>query len=173
MCVLPFLAAAVLLTATAGWSAPTVDGVVAAGEYGKSLTLDYDAITVSYDVGADGGLTFAVSAPTTGWVGIGLGAVVMDGAHVFMGYVKDGRAIFSEQLGSGHSHAPAAATLADSEAVRQDAGTTTIEFHVPAGKVPITGGKLGIIAAFSGSADLVTYHEDNHDGAYIDIAPPP
>jgi hypothetical protein len=162
----------VLASVLPAWSAPTVDGVVSDGEYSRSLSLDYDAVTVHYDVGADGGLTFAVSAATTGWVGIGLGSVVMDGAHIFIGYVRDGKAVFSEQLGSGHTHAPSGPALADSEAVRQDAGTTTIEFHVPAGKVPVDGGKLDIIVAFSGSADLTTYHEDNHDGAIIDLSSP-
>jgi len=155
-----------------GWSAPTVDGKVVPGKYSHSLSLVDGDVTVSYDVATDGGMTFAVTAPTTGWVGIGLGSVVMDGAHIFMGYVKDGTPVFSEQVGSGHTHAPAPAALADAEAVVQAGGVTTLEFHVPAGKVPVAGKKLSIIVAYAGAADLTTYHEDNHDGAVIDFAAP-
>ncbi len=160
----------ILMASVAAWPVPKVDGTVMPGEYSKSMSLDYDAITVYYQADSNGGLTIAVTAQTTGWVGIGLGSVVMDGAHIFMGYVADGKPVFSEQVGSGHSHQEAATRLADSFAVGQAGGTTTVELHVPAGKLPVVGGKLDFIVAYAGAADLTTYHDDNHDGGTIDLS---
>jgi len=160
-----------LMASTAAWSNPTVDGKASPGEYGKSISLDYDAITVFYQPDGIGGLTLAVTAATTGWVGIGLGSVVMDGAHIFMGCVADGKPVFSEQVGSGHSHQESVMRFADSFAVSQAGGTTTVEFHVPAGKLPVVDRKVSFIVAYSGAADLTTYHDDNHDGGTIDLSP--
>jgi hypothetical protein len=159
-----------LLPAVCGWALPTVDGKVSSGEYGRSLSLLYGDATVWYQADPEGGLYLAVSAPTTGWVGIGLGSVVMDGAHIFMGYVKDGVPVFSEQVGSGHSHAPSPAAFADRSAVGQEGGVTTIELHVPGNRLPRSGSRVPFIVAFAGSADLTTFHEDNHDGGMIDLS---
>ena len=56
-----------------------------------------------------GGLYLVVSAVTTGWVG---------------------NPVFSEQGGDGHSHRQSPTNSADSFAVGQQDGVTTIEFHV-------------------------------------------
>jgi hypothetical protein len=162
------------LLLAAGYAAaqPRVDGRVAAGEYDKSISVVDGAATVYYQFDAGGGLSVAVSAATTGWVGIGLGSSVMDGAHIFMGYVKDGVPVFSEQVGAGHSHHESRDRSADSSAASQAGGTTTIEFHVPAGKVPLTGTTVPFIVAFSGAANLTTYHEDTRDGGTMDMTAP-
>jgi hypothetical protein len=163
-----------LLLLSAGFSAalPTVDGRIADGEYSRSVPLMDGDVTVFYQADARGGLYLAVRAPTTGWVGIGLGSAVMDGAHIYMGYVKDGTPVFSEQVCEGHSHRPAQDASADSFALVQEGGKTTIEIHVPAEKVPFVGKKVSFIVAFSGSADLTTFHDDNHDGSTIDLSAP-
>src|SRR5208337_4349881 len=96
------------------WCLPKVDGSVTPGEYSRSLSLVDGSVTVSWQADASGGLYVAVSAPTTGWVGLGLGSVVMDGAHIFMGYVKDGTPVFSEQVGVGHGHSKSPTRFADS-----------------------------------------------------------
>jgi hypothetical protein len=162
--------AALLLPAVLAWSLPTVDGSIMAGEYSRSLSFVDGSATVYYQADAAGGLYLAVSATTTGWVGIGLGSVIMDGAHIFMGYVKNGTPVFSEQIGEGHSHRQSSSRSADSFAAGEHEGVTTIEFHVPAGAVPFDGKKLSFIVAYSGSADLTTFHDDNHDGGVIDLS---
>jgi hypothetical protein len=159
-----------LLMSAVAWSLPTVDGTITPNEYGKSISVLDGAATVYYQVDASGGLYLAVSAMTTGWVGLGLGTAVMNGAHIFMGYVESGNPVFSEQIGEGHSHRQSPTNSADSFAVGQKGGMTTIEFHVPFDKLPIVGKSINFIVAFSGSADLTTYHEDNHDGGTIDLS---
>jgi len=163
------LAVLAALVGMHGWSAPMVDGKISEGEYDHSLSLIYDTAMVYYQFGADGSLSLAVTAPTQGWVGLGLGSVVMDGAHIFMGYVKDGQPVISEQIGQGHSHDPSPNTWADASRVTQIAGATILELHIPAGRVPIDGRKIGIIVAYSGAADVTTFHDDNHDGAFIEV----
>jgi hypothetical protein len=161
---------ALLLFSSLAWSLPTVDGSVTPGEYSRSMSLVDGAVTVSWQADTSGGLYVAVSAATTGWVGLGLGSVVMDGAHIFMGYVRNGSPVFSEQLGVGHSHSQSPNRSADSFAVSLHDGTTTLELHVPADRVPLDGKKVDFIVAFSGSADLTTFHEDNHDGGFMDLS---
>jgi DOMON domain len=161
-----------VLAAACAAAQPKVDGRVTPGEYSRSISVVDGAATVYYQFDAGGGLSVAVSAATTGWVGIGLGSSVMDGAHIFMGYVKNGATVFSEQIGTGHSHHESRDRSADSSAVSQAGGTTTIEFHVPAGKVPLTGTTVPFIVAFSGSPDLSTYHEDTRDGGTMEKTAP-
>jgi hypothetical protein len=161
-----------LLTAGSACALPTVDGRVTDGEYSRSIPLMYGDVTVYYQADERGGLYLAVTAPTTGWVGIGLGSAVMDGARIFMGSIKDGTPVFSEQVGEGHSHRPAPDRAADRYALVQEGGKTTLELHVPFEKVPFFEKKVSVIAAFSGSADLTTFHDDNHDGGTIDLSAP-
>jgi hypothetical protein len=128
-----------------------------------------DTAAVSWSADGHGGLFVAVSAQTTGWVGVGLGSAVMDGAWIFMGFVKDGEPVFSEQRGTGHTHRPVAAARADRWAVAQTGGQTTIEFHLPAGQVPVSGTSFPFIVAYSGAPDLTTFHEDSLDGGVITL----
>ena len=165
-------AAASFLTAAICWTLPHVDGKIAEGEYARSISLVYGDAAVYYQVDSTGGLYVAVSAPTEGWVGLGLGSVVMDGAHIFMGYVTSGQPVLSEQIGEGHSHHPSPIAWADLSAMAQNAGVTTLEIHIPADKMPKAARKIGFIVAFSSSADLTTYHDDNHDGGFMDLSAP-
>jgi hypothetical protein len=162
-------AAAFLVTAAFCQAIPLVDGTVGKGEYARSISLVYGDATVSYQSDSSGGLYVAVSASTTGWVGIGLGSVVMDGAHIFMGYVSGGKPVFSEQVGEGHSHHPTPISWADQGAVAAGDGVTTLEIHIPAARLLDAPKKMGFIVAFSGSADLTTYHDDNHDGGFMEL----
>lgn len=155
--------------AAAVWSEPTVDGRVSPGEYAHSVpALDGDA-AIRYASDGRGGLYVAVSAAADGWLGIGLGSQVMAGASILMGYVKDGRGVFSEQLGAGHGHGENPSPLADSSAVSRDGGVLTIEFHVPAGRLPAAGGRVEFIVAYSTGADLTSYHESNHDSGSFQL----
>jgi len=165
-----FLLAALAALPASG-AFPVVDGKVSAGEYAQSISLIYGDATLFYSVDDSGGLYVAVKAKTGGWVGFGLGSTVMDGAHIFMGLLKDGKQVISEQLGQGHGHKPSPVTWADASAVGQESGMTTLELHVPADKLEGLGNRIGFIVAFSGASDLTTYHEDNHDGGFIDLRP--
>jgi len=164
-----FCAAFWFLVATAAWAAPTVDGRQDPGEYTHLVTVINDTATVSWSADGQGGLFLAVSAPTTGWVGVGLGAPVMDGAWIFMGFVKDGKPVFSEQKGVGHSHRPVDSNRADLWAVAQADGRTTVEFHVPAARMPVTDSSFPFITAYAGAPDLTTFHEDSLDGGTITV----
>jgi len=148
---------------------PVVDGTVKAGEYSHQASVIGNTATVSWSPDGSGGLFLAVSAPTTGWVGLGLGSQVMDGAYIFMGFLKDGKAVFSEQKGAGHSHRAVADPRADQSAVGQAGGKTMVEFHLTADKLPVKGSSFPFIVAYSGAADLKTFHEDTADGGVITL----
>jgi hypothetical protein len=168
-----FAGVLLLVAAVGGWPLPVVDGKVSEREYSHSLSLIYGDATLSYAVDGSGGLYLALSARTMGWVGVGLGSAVMDGAHIFMGFLKEGKPVVSEQEGKGHGHAPSAATWADARAVGEESGVTTLELHVPGDRVRWQGGRISFIVAFAGTPDLATFHEDNHDGGFIDLRPDP
>ena len=165
-----FIGFALLMAAGTGlWALPVVDGAVNPEEYPYAIkTLDGTA-TISYAPDPQGGLYFAVSAATAGWVGLGLGSRVMDGAAIFMGFVKDGAAVFSEQTGAGHRHAESAGHRADKSAVGLKEGVTTIEFHIPADRLPIMGKSFHFIVAYADAANLSTFHEDNETGGTITL----
>jgi len=146
-----------------------VDGRVSPGEYRQPIQVFDGQVQIYYAADRDGGIYFAVSARTKGWVGLGLGTPIMDGATIFMGYVRDGKAVFSEQLGNGHTHSPNPEPIADASATGQDGDITTIEFHIKAGKLPFTTKKFNYIVAFSPAADLTTFHEDNETGGTITL----
>ncbi len=115
-------------------SAPTLDGIVAAKEY--SLSLPVGKITLSASRTADT-VYLAVSAPTTGWVSVGLGSELMDGAQLFLGYVAGGKPSFTQQLGSGHGHSELAKPLEVRDALRETGGVTFASYHLARGSVKL------------------------------------
>jgi hypothetical protein len=118
--------------------------------------------TLVYGKDAQGGLSISLTVETTGWIGVGLGSSKMDGATIFMGYVKDGKPVFSQQKGSGHTHSAMDMPLWDQESVTLDSGKTTLGFHLPAAQIPYQGNQLPFIVAWSGATNL-TQHHDAHD----------
>ena len=158
-----------LIIGGALWATPAVDGAVGQGEYPYAIKVLDGSVTISYAPDRQGGLYLAVSAAATGWVGLGLGSHVMDGAYIFMGYVRDGQAVFSEQQGSGHRHAASPEHRADQSAVGLQGGVTTIEFHIPADKLPFADKNCNFIVAYADAADLSTFHEDNETGGTIKL----
>ena len=157
------------LAAVPLWSQPLVDGIVQKSEYQHAIKALDGTATISYSVDAKGGLNIAVAAKTSGWVGLGLGSQVMDGAYIFMGYVRNGKTVFSEQKGSGHQHTASTVHRADTSSVRQTGGITTIEFHVQADKLPFKGKKFDYIVASAGAPNLTAFHEDSIDGGSISL----
>ena len=122
--------------------APVVDGSVAEGEYG--LSLSYDGITIGLALVGDT-LHVAASAATTGWVGVGFGSDKMDGARIFFSFVDaEGNVFFAEQEGTGHKHRDVVGTVATAYAVDEVEGTTTLEATVPAAFVRGTSYEDGV-----------------------------
>ncbi len=142
---------------------PLVDGKIEKGEYASSKSVLDGASTLYYSSDGSGGLFVALETKTLGWAGIGLGSRRMDGARIYMGFVKDQTPVFSEQLGSGHRHNPVKDKTADKSIVAQNGSQNVLEFHLPADKLPFKGKAVNYIAAFAAASDLSSYHEDNFD----------
>ena len=139
---------------------PSIDGVIQAGEYGYSQ--DFDQQMTLYASRTATTLYLAVVANTTGWVAVGLGSPRMDGADIFMGFVKDGKVTFKPQLGKGHRHSDAPADVADtlvSYAMKQAGGKTTLEVALKAGAY-VKGGQssLDVIFAMGDQDSFTQYH---------------
>lgn len=134
---------------------PLQDGVVAAGEY--QFTSTQSGIKVSATLGADNLLYLAIEAPTKGWVALGTGSAVMDGARLFIAWEADGKGNLSEQVGAGHYHAVATDSLAKKWALKTNGGTTSFELVVPA-SAAISGGKVVVLASYAATASLTQRH---------------
>ncbi len=138
---------------------PSVDGVIQAGEY--SFSQDFDQQITLYASRSGSTLYLAVVGNTTGWVAIGLGQR-MDGADIFMGYVKGGKVYFKPQVGSGHSHHDAPATVADtlvSYALKERGGKTTLEVALKADAYIKAGqSALDLIFAMGDLGSFSQYH---------------
>lgn len=161
-----FLSLAVLLLAVAAGvpALPAVDGKVSAGEYGGSQTLGEGALTLNWAPDGHGGVFLALSAPTKGWLAVGLGSQRMSGAYVYIGFVgAGGQAVFSEQTAKGHTHKDSGKKTADQSAVARTGANTVLEFHVPAGQLPFAGKAVPFIVASSGSPDLTSFHDGQFD----------
>ena len=161
------LAAVVFLAVGVLVAEPVVDGKVSAGEYSNSKSVLSGAGTLSWAGDGSGGLYIALSVKAEGWAGVGLGAKRMNGAYIYMGFLgSDGKAVFSEQAGRGHTHRDSGKKTADKFSVTQSGGLTVLEFHVPTANLPFTGNTVNFITAYSNSADLVTQHDDYDTGSF-------
>jgi hypothetical protein len=139
---------------------PSIDGVIQSGEY--SFSQDFDQQITLYASRSGTTLYLAVVGNTSGWVAVGLGAPRMDGADIFMGFVKDGKVTFKPQVGKGHRHGDAPADVADtlvSYAMKEAGGKTTLEVALKAGSY-IKGGQssLDVIFAMGDQGNFTQYH---------------
>ena len=122
--------------------APVVDGTVAEGEY--ALSLQYDGITIGLALVGDT-LHVAAVAMTSGWVGVGFGSDMMDGARILFSFVDaDGQVFFAEQEGRDHTHQDVSDTVASAHAVGEVDGTTTLEAALPADFVRESADEAGV-----------------------------
>jgi hypothetical protein len=116
---------------------PTVDGVVGASEY--PVGTDFDKMKLWLSRTADT-LHVAVSGQTTGWVAVGFGSPMMDGALIFIGFVgADGKTTMKIQKGSGHSHGDVESDALIQFAAKEDKGVTTLELALKASSVIAKG----------------------------------
>ena len=138
---------------------PLIDGTVSIGEYG--LNLQYDNIAVHLAIVADT-LYVGADARTTGWVAVGFGSSLMDGAHILFSFVKrDGQVFFAEQVGHEHSHDDVSETLVIAHAVTEKGGVTTLEAALPAAFVLDSvndRGTFPMIFAYSRRDSVRTVH---------------
>ena len=150
---LPAVAQDRTLTVATTKTKPTVDGSVASGEYGAPLVVGTTSIAVVRTVDV---LSIAVSAQTQGWVAVGIGSGRMDGATIFIGFVKDGKLELKTQLGRGHAHGDTTSDVLVASAGKEENGRTTIELALKPSVFIAKGQKeLTVIVAY-GSADSFT-----------------
>jgi hypothetical protein len=136
-------------------ASPSFDGSMTAAEY--PFIKEYSGMRLGAALSADGKvLDLAIEAPTTGWVSIGLGSLVMDGAYIVMG-VDSGDPKVLEQLGKGHSHGAVTGTKLLKSVVKTTAGKTVLQFAVASSDF-VKDGKLNLILAYAGTADLRSRH---------------
>lgn len=135
----------------------------------KSIT----AVKVTFQWKVDGkNLDCILSAPTTGWVGVGFGHTAqMKGTELFIGFVQDGKTTVMDEYGDAINHHDPVTALGGKSIVSnvsgsQSNGTTEVRFTLPlndSGKyhvplVPGTQYDLLLAHAPNGAADATTYH---------------
>lgn len=156
-----FMLIALALAVASSWGQATtslpagLDGKIATGEY--SYTKTDKGITVAARLSDDTKTLYvAVSAPTTGWVAIGLGSKKMSGAFMILGFVSDGKQTVSTEMGKGYTHSPVTASNVVSF-ITEDAGLTTLEISLPAAQ-SVKAGRVAAIAAFGLKDNIRTIH---------------
>ncbi len=93
-------------------------------------------------------LRIKLTAPTTGWLGIGFNpSKEMKDAKFVLGYVKDGNTIISDEFGTGeikHERVEKLGGKSDITLVggEEKGGTTTIEFTIPLASKDTIGGRI-------------------------------
>ncbi len=137
---------------------PSLTGTINPNEY--TYSHDFDGQMTLYASRTPTTLYLAVVGNTTGWVAVGIGQR-MDGADIFMGYVKAGKAIFNKpQLGRGHFHHDAPADVSDTlekYALKERGGKTTLEVALKASPY-VRGSTLDLIFAMGDQASFTQYH---------------
>lgn len=135
---------------------PVADGIVESAEYSQSAT--YTGMKLSSSLSADKKtLFFALEAPTTGWVSVGLGSLKMNGAFMVLGSYENGTQLISEETGRGHSKTKNAVQKLTSGTVRELNGITVLEFAVPAAEY-VGGTTLKVIMAYGKKDNLNSFH---------------
>jgi len=113
-----------------------------------------------------------VSYATNGWVGVGFGKTgTMEGSHIILGFVLDGKATVADHFGYGHDkHGPEEKVGGKDSLTARDGkfadGKTTISFTMPLNTgnpkdpVLVEGESYKVLLANGGddAADLESYH---------------
>ncbi len=139
---------------------PSVDGTIIPNEY--TYSHDFDRQMTLYVTRTPTTLYLAVVGQTAGWVAVGVGQR-MDGAAIFMGYVKGGKAVFNKpQLGRGHFHQDAPVDISDTVqkyALKERGGKTTLEVALKAAAYIKSGqSALDLVFAMGDQASFTQYH---------------
>ena len=111
-----------------------LSGNLHAAGYQHSLMID----KMTFDWSIEGNnLTIKLSAPTTGWVGIGFHPTdMMKDANIIIGFVKDGKVEISDEFGNQPTqHVPDTARGGKDNVTviggSENGNTTTLEFSIP------------------------------------------
>jgi hypothetical protein len=145
---------------------PKVDGVVGADEY--SWSQSYQTITLHLSRTGDR-LFAAVEAEAAGWVGIGFGSSRMDGAHIFLGYVRRGREEIVQHLGRGHKHQDTKRPVEFEYGLVEAGGVTSLEISVPIDAFIVSGqDRLELIIA-CGKGDRPQIYHSYRRGVVVDL----
>jgi hypothetical protein len=149
-----------IISATGAWSQssvsiPLTDGTITEGEY--TILQVKNEIFVGAWLSADKTrLNLSVSAATSGWIAIGVGASKMDGAFMILGYVASGKPFITYEQGAGHAHSTIAATGVTAEISESD-GKTVLEVSMPAASY-VSNNTLQVITAFGTKDDAKSRH---------------
>lgn len=136
--------------------AAVLDGVVVASEY--ALAVPLDKVTL-YASRTSDTLFVALEAQTSGWVAFGAGAAKMDKAWIYIGYVKDGKAVFAVERGAGHGHKDAADAPKAEYRLGERDGRTTLELAFRSADLIAAGqNELACIVAYGRGDNLGSYH---------------
>jgi hypothetical protein len=142
-------------TLTKTSSLPSVDGVIGPSEYQYSGT--QRGITLYATLGSDDMLYLAVEAPTSGWVAVGVGGLVMNGSRLFLGATQDGKPAFLEKTGIGHFYTDAKTLVVKTWAVKTRGEDTVLELSLPASSV-LANGQIKAIFAYAKVPSFTTRH---------------
>jgi hypothetical protein len=140
---------------TKGAQPPKVDGVFDAKEY--QYTATYQGMTIGASLGSDDMLYLAIQAPTKGWVGLGVGGLVMNNSRLFLGALQDGKPAFTEKLGKGHFYTDAKDLVVKSWSVKTEGDKTTLELSLPS-SAAVWQGKVNMIFAYATSPKFESKH---------------
>ncbi len=136
---------------------PKVDGVIGAKEY--TLAVDAAGMQLGLSLSADT-LFVALSAPTTGWVAVGLGSTRMDGAVMYIGFVGPDKDQLKVQQGTGHRHADMDTNSPQQYSLSESNGRTSMELALPASSFIAKGQKtLDLVVAMGGADSFVSMHK--------------
>lgn len=142
-------------TLTKSDSLPKIDGTIGPGEY--QYKGEVNGMKVWATLGSDDTLYLAVEAPTSGWVGVGVGGLVMNGSRLFLGAVQDGKPAFIEKAGQGHFYTDAKNLVVKKWAVASNGESTVLELSLPA-SAAVWKGQVNEILAYSKSASFTSKH---------------
>lgn len=134
--------------------AQEVDGIIDSGEYSVETASEEMRI---YASDSQDSLFLACSAPTGGWVSLGVGSMKMDGAAIFIGYVADGKEEFRSDLGRGHSHRESDEFTVVSYALTESGGRTMLELELSKSGIPYSN-PLELLVGYGDKDNFRAYH---------------
>jgi hypothetical protein len=136
---------------------PKTDGTFAAKEYQYDETMN--GMRIGATLGSDDMLYLAIEAPTKGWVGLGVGGLVMNGSRLFFGAIQGGKPAFVEKLGKGHFYTDAKDLVVKSWSVKTAGDKTTLELSLPS-SAALWKGKINATFAYSESPKFDSRHSE-------------
>lgn len=167
-------AASAPISSTSTTSPPTLNGVIAAGEYAHSLHDKATGMELSWSI-VGKKIYFGLQSPGKGWLALGLAGEgpAMKGAEIMMGFVKNGQAYMQDEFGNTpYTHEPVTEAGGTADLIKfagsEDAQGTTLEFARPLNpggidQKVIVPGVMTIMLAYADKDDWTTYHRQRSE----------